>query len=76
MHDRPQQGSGLTLAEGALSGLSRPCTKGRLPSPQALQDAVSAGQAERNGYTAKVHWRFTTADAPIRLKHLYPKIHE
>ena len=76
LHFTPKHGSWLNIAECELSVLSRQCTNRRLPSPEALAAEVRAWQAERNGHTAKVDWRFTTADARIRLKHLYPKIDE
>ena len=74
LHYTPKHGSWLNIAECELSVLTRQCTNRRIPSQQALQDAVAAWEKERNGHTAKVDWRFTTADARIRLKHLYPKI--
>jgi hypothetical protein len=75
IHYTPVHGSWLNIAECELSVLSRQCTKGRIPDEEALTNAVAAWQAERNSAAAKVEWRFTTADARIKLKHLYPKIH-
>lgn len=76
LHYTPKHGSWLNIAECELSVLSRQCTNRRLPTSEALAAEVRAWQEERNGHTAKVDWRFTTADARIRLKHLYPKIDE
>ena len=74
LHYTPKHGSWLNIAECEFSVLSRQCTNRRLPDQQALAAEVAAWQAERNGNTATVDWRFTTQDARIRLKHLYPKI--
>ena len=76
LHYTPKHGSWLNIAECELSVLSRQCTGRRLPDQDTLQAEVAAWQAERNAGTATVDWRFTTKDARIRLKHLYPKIHE
>jgi DDE superfamily endonuclease len=76
IHYTPKHGSWLNIAECELSVLTRQCTNRRIPSQEALDQAVSAWENERNGHIAKVDWRFTTKDARIKLKHLYPKIHE
>jgi len=76
LHYTPKHGSWLNIAECELSVLSRQCTGRRLPDQDTLQAEVAAWQAERNAGTATVDWRFTTKDARIRLKHLYPTIHE
>ena len=62
------------LAEIELSVLSRQCLDRRIPDQEALIEEVGAWEAERNGSGATVNWRFTTADARIKLKHLYPSI--
>jgi hypothetical protein len=76
LHYTPKRGSWLNIAECEFSVLSRQCTKGRIPTQEALEAAATAWAAERNGTEATVDWRFTTEDARIRLKHLYPKVHE
>ena len=76
LHYTPKHGSWLNIAECELSVLSRQCTGRRLPDQDTLQAEVAAWQAERNAGTATVDWRFTTKDARIRLKHLYPTIQE
>ena len=73
-HHTPKHGSWLNMAEIELSVLSRQCLAGRIPDKAILASKVGAWEAERNGSVVKVHWRFTTADARIKLKHLYPKI--
>jgi hypothetical protein len=74
LHYTPKHGSWLNIAECEFSVLSRQCTNRRIADADLLQAEVTAWQAERNGNTATVDWRFTTEDARIRLKHLYPKI--
>ena len=75
-HHTPKRGSWLNIAECEFSVLAGQCTKGRIPTQEDLEVAALAWAAERNGNEATVDWRFTTEDARIRPKHLYPKIHE
>jgi transposase len=74
LHYTPKHGSWLNMAEIELSVLARQCLGQRLPSRAELADAVAAWEADRNARAATMQWRFTTADARIKLKHLYPKI--
>jgi hypothetical protein len=62
------------MAEIELSVLSRQCLDRRIPDQPTLITEVAAWEAERNAMHATVQWRFTTADARIKLKHLYPVI--
>jgi hypothetical protein len=71
-HHTPKQGSWLNMAEIALSVLQRPCLDRRLPEQETLQREVAAWEHERNQHAVKVNWRFTTEDARIKLKKLYP----
>jgi hypothetical protein len=73
-HHTPKHGSWLNMAEIELSVLSRQCLAGRISNKEILASEVGAWEAERNTSVVKVHWRFTTADARIKLKSLYPKI--
>jgi len=73
-HHTPKHGSWLNMAEIELSILSRQCLDRRIPDQETLRAEVAAWEAERNGSGAPVNWRFTTADARIKLKHLYPSI--
>jgi transposase len=75
LHYTPVHGSWLNIAECEFSVLSRQCTNRRIPDQEALQTAVRAWEHERNHCGAPVKWQFTTADARIKLAHLYPKIH-
>lgn len=74
MHYTPKHGSWLNMAEIELSVLARQCLKRRLASEPELEEEVAAWTNVRNGSEATVDWRFTTADARIKLKRLYPSI--
>jgi hypothetical protein len=73
-HYTPKHGSWLDMAEIELSALSRQCLDRRIPDLDMLKSEVRAWEDERNAQVVKVQWRFTTADARIKLKHLYPQI--
>jgi transposase len=74
MHYTPKHGSWLNMAEIELSVLARQCLKRRLASEEELGQEVMAWTKARNGSEATVDWRFTTDDARIKLKRLYPII--
>lgn len=74
IHHTPKHGSWLNIAEIELSVLSRQCLHRRIPDADTLAHEVAAWQATRNAATTGVDWHFTTADARIKLKHLYPSI--
>ncbi len=69
----PKHGSWLNIAEIELSVFSRQCLNRRIPDLQTLRSEVAAWQAYRNRMAGPVDWRFTTHDARIKLKWLYPK---
>ena len=71
-HYTPKHGSWLDMAECELSVLSRQCLDRRIPDKQTLTDEVAAWQDDRNKKHAKADWQFTTADARVKLKRLYP----
>jgi DDE superfamily endonuclease len=73
-HYTPKHGSWLNLAESELAVLSKQCLDRRIPDAATLKTEVAAWQTQRNGCSAKANWRFTTADARIKLKTLYPVI--
>jgi len=75
-HFTPKHGSWLNMAEIELSVLSRQCIKRRIPDLETLAKQVQAWLDNRNSKFVKVDWRFSTADARIKLKRLYPKIHD
>ena len=70
----PKHGSWLNIAECEFSVLSRQCLARRLPDMQTVTTEVGAWVAKRNQQTKPVDWRFTTEDARIKLKRLYPKL--
>jgi transposase len=74
-HFTPKHGSWLNMAEIELSALARQCLSQRIPDQATLASEVKAWEKDRNSKVVKVDWQFTTADARIRLKHLYPEIH-
>lgn len=73
-HYTPKHGSWLDMAETELSVLSSQCLDRRIPDRRTLETEVAAWVAERNKNNAKADWQFTTDDARIKLKHLYPAI--
>ena len=73
-HDTPKHGRWLTIAEMELSVLSQQCLDRRIPDQDALCRDVTAWFAQRNTAKATIDWRFTTADARIKLKKLYPTL--
>ena len=62
------------MAEIELSALARQCLDRRLADMDILFREVRAWQDRRNSEVVKVQWQFTTADARIKLRHLYPRI--
>ena len=73
-HYTPKHGSWLDMAESELSVLSTQCLNRRIPDKQTLVEEVAAWQIERNKKHAKADWQFTTADARVKLKRLYPSL--
>jgi hypothetical protein len=76
LHYTPKHGSWLNMAEIELSVLSRQCLRRRIPDRATLQAEVTAWAARRNAAGGTVDWQFTTADARIKLKRLYPSVPE
>ena len=73
-HYTPKHGSWLDLAESELSVLSGQCLDRRIPDKQTLIEEVAAWEISRNQSHTKADWRFTTANARIKLKRLYPSL--
>jgi hypothetical protein len=71
-HYTPKHGSWLNMAEAELSVLARQCLARRIPDIATLDEHVSAWLQRRNKNHVKADWRFTTEDARIKLKNLYP----
>jgi hypothetical protein len=74
LHYTPKHGSWLNIAEIELSVLARQCLDRRIPDLQTLEREVAAWEVDRNTHGGTVDWRFSTADARIKLKHLYPAL--
>lgn len=69
----PVHGSWLNVAEIELSVLARQCLDRRIGSAEQLRAEVAAWVRERNAEKSRVVWRFTAADARLKLRHLYPQ---
>lgn len=73
-HYTPRHGSWLNLAESELGVLAKQCLDRRIADRATLEREVAAWVARRNASHAKVNWHFTTADARVKLKSLYPSL--
>ena len=74
IHYTPKHGSWLNIAEIELSVLNSQCLNRRIPDIALMRKEVAAWERDRNNRTATIDWRFTTADARIKLKRLYPNL--
>jgi DDE superfamily endonuclease len=72
IHSTPQHGSWFNMAEIELSHLRRQCLRGRIAAKATLIKKVQAWNTQRNEKHAKAHWQFTTDDARVKLRRLYP----
>jgi hypothetical protein len=71
-HYTPKHGSWLNMAEIEFGILQRQCLNRRIPDQETLRKEVAAWQQRRNAEAIEVDWRFTTDDARIKLRRLYP----
>jgi hypothetical protein len=74
IHYTPKHGSWLNMAETELSVLATQCLDRRIPDPVTLTQEVAAWDRQRNTAQCRLEWRFTTHEARIKLKRLYPSI--
>lgn len=74
IHYTPKHGSWLNIAEIEFSALKIQCLDRRISEIGKLRSEIAAWQEDRNNRIAKVDWQFSTADARIKLKRLYPKL--
>lgn len=74
VHHTPKHGSWLNMAETELSVLSRQCLDRRIGEKDELRSEVASWERRRNTAKCRVDWQFTTADARVKLKRLYPTI--
>jgi hypothetical protein len=73
-HYTPKHGSWLDMAESELSVLSGQCLDRRIADKQTLVEEIAAWEATRNNNHTKADWQFTTSDARVKLKRLYPSL--
>src|SRR3984885_9118663 len=73
-HYTPKHGSWLDLAESELGVLSSQCLDRRIPNKESLIEEIAAWELDRNANHSKANWQFSTQNARIKLKHLYPAI--
>jgi len=73
IHHTPKHASWLNMAEIEIGVLSRQCLNQRIPCKDSMASKVAAWTNRRNEKTLRVDWQFTTDDARVKLKHLYPK---
>ena len=74
IHYTPKHGSWLNMAELEIGVMSRQCLGRRIAAIEKMAAEVQSWAAQRNKEKNTVHWQFTTADARIKLRHLYPRI--
>jgi DDE superfamily endonuclease len=73
-HYTPKHGSWLDMAESELGVVTSECLDRHIPDKQTLIEEVAAWEDDRNKNHTKADWQFTTADARIKLKRLYPTL--
>jgi len=76
IHHTPKHGSWLNIAEIELSALTRQCLDRRISDLDVLNTELAAWQLATNTDQRQVDWQFTTDDARIKLRHLYPTTHQ
>jgi len=74
IHHTPKHGSWLNIAEIELSALGRQCLTRRIARQDTLKCKIAAWEHRRNACTTRVQWQFTTKDARIKLRSLYPSL--
>lgn len=72
IHYTPKHGSWLNIAEIELSALSKQCLSRRIPDMQTMRREVTAWSAKRNQKQKIINWQFSTEEARVKLKYLYP----
>ena len=73
-HYTPKHGNWLNIAEIGINILTRQCLSRRIPTVEVLSSELEAWCEERNKVNHKINWQFTTKDARIKLRSLYPKL--
>ena len=75
-HYTPKHGSWLDMAESELAVLTTQCLSRRIPDKQTLEKEIAAWEGHRNSHHAKADWQFTTENARVKLKRLYPSFND
>ena len=75
IHYTPKHGSWLNMAEIELSALGRQCLSRRIARQATLAEQAACWERDRNRSESRVDWQFTTADARVKLRRLYPSVH-
>jgi hypothetical protein len=73
-HYTQKHGSWLDLAESELGVLASQCLDRRIPDKQTLVEEIAAWEQDRNANHSRANWQFSTQNACIKLKHLYPSL--
>lgn len=73
-HYTPKHGSWLNVAEIEFGALKGQCLHQRIPDLEQMRSQVQSWEQDRNNRHSTIDWQFTTADARIKLKHVYPKL--
>jgi transposase len=76
IHYTPKHGSWLNMAETELSVMTKQCLDRRIPDVVTLRREIAAWERQRNKARSKINWQFTTHDARIKLRKLYPSIQD
>jgi hypothetical protein len=74
IHHTPKHGSWLNMAEVELSALARQCLSRRIARQDTLTRHIQHWEERRNAAATTIQWQFTTADARIKLRSLYPSL--
>jgi len=74
IHHTPEHGSWLNMAEIEIGVLGRQALSGYMATKEEMIERVAAWQTDRNAQRSTVNWQFTTQDARVRLKRLYPEL--
>ena len=72
----PKHGSWLNMAEIELHVLNGQCLNRHISTMKKIKDEVEAWQTNRNNKNSKINWQFTNKEARVKLKRLYPSIHD
>ena len=72
LHYTPKHGSWLNMAETEIGIMNGQCLDRRIANPEIVQSEIAAWETTRNKQNATINWRFTVADARVKVKNIYP----